>query len=70
MDIFRLLVIEQSNDVLKQVVIAYEIYPHWHNYPKKEVIYITLLLFQTCFFLVLPYFKWLKINIAMDNKNT
>ena len=92
-DLFRLLVIEQSNDVLKQVVIAYEIYPHWHNYPKREVLmsclftisqgclikwihfyyipthkYSTLLLFQTCFFLVLPYFKWLKINLAMDIK--
>ena len=27
-DLFRLSVTEQSNDVLKQVVIAYEIYPH------------------------------------------
>ena len=90
-DLYRLSATEQSNDVLKQVVIAYEIYPHWHNYPKRKVLmrclftishgcpiewrhfyyipthkYITLLLFLICLFLVLPYFRLLKINMAMD----
>ena len=37
-DIFTLSVTEQSNDVLKQVLTAYEIYPHCHNYPKCEVL--------------------------------
>ena len=33
MDLFRLLVTEQSNDVLKQLVIVYEIYPHINTVP-------------------------------------
>ena len=41
MDLFRLSVAEQSNYVLKQVVIAlgnYDICPHCHNYPKRDVL--------------------------------
>ena len=33
-DLYKLSVTEESNDVLKQVVIAYEIYPHCQDYPK------------------------------------
>ena len=65
-DLYRLSVTEQSNYVLKKVVIAYEIYPHCHNYPKREAVLIRCLFMisQDCLidlrhFYYIPTYKYI-----------
>ena len=69
-DLYRLSVPEQSNYVLKQVVIAYEIYPHCHDYPKREV--LMRCLSQSCLidcrhFYYIPKHKYITLAIIISN---